>query len=158
MRELVEKLKPDIIVGHGTQEKWILYKLKFKCKKILEAHVSKKMLYGKNEGKIKKVIDYLSIFCQEKLINKYDEFIVLSDIEKNNWKNPKVKVIPNSLSFYSIQVSNLENKKVISVGRLEYEKGFDILIEVWKLVVDKHEDWVLEIYGEGSLKEKLEKK
>lgn len=158
MEKLVEKLKPDIIVGHGTQEKWILYKLKFKCKKILEAHVSKKMLFRQREGKIKRIINYVNIYYQEKLINKYDEFIVLNDIEKIQWKKHKVKVISNPLSFYSAQVSDLENKKVISVGRLEYEKGFDILIEVWKLVVDKHKDWILEIYGEGSLKEELEKK
>ena len=49
-------------------------------------------------------------------------------------------------------------KKIISCGRLNSIKGFDLLIEVAKIVFDKHPDWRWDIYGEGEEKNNLEKK
>src|SRR5690606_29701346 len=48
-------------------------------------------------------------------------------------------------------------KQVISVGRLVYEKGYDLLIRSWKIVTEKHPDWQLVIYyGSGELKDQLD--
>ena len=69
-----------------------------------------------------------------------------------------MRVIYNFLDCIPRKNSNCKNKKIISVGRLEYQKGFDILIDVWKKVDEKHSDWVLEIYGEGSLRKELQDK
>ena len=49
----------------------------------------------------------------------------------------------------------LSNKKAIAVRRLEKEKGFDYLIDAWKTVNKQHPDWLLNIYGEGSLENNL---
>ena len=38
---------------------------------------------------------------------------------------------------------------MIAVGRLGWQKGFDILIDSWGLVDDRHPDWQLDIFGEG---------
>ena len=63
------------------------------------------------------------------------------------------------MTFYSKDNSaKLEDKKVISVGRLMPQKGFDILIDVWNIISKKYPDWTLEIYGEGAEREKLQKK
>lgn len=158
MNKLIQELKPDIIVAHGGEEKWIVPKLNFTGKKILENHISKVFILQRKQNYFRKIISYLSIFLQEKLIKKYDEVIVLNEIEKKLWKDSKIKVIPNPLPFYSEKLSNLENKIAISVGRLEEEKGYDALIDIWEKINQKHEEWILEIYGEGSLKEELENK
>lgn len=92
------------------------------------------------------------------LVNKYDEFIVLTEEDKKQWKNKKVKVIPNFISSFPKEISSCENKKIISVGRLEYQKGYDILIDVWKKIEEKYPDWILEVYGNGPEKEKLQRK
>jgi glycosyltransferase involved in cell wall biosynthesis len=39
---------------------------------------------------------------------------------------------------------------VIAVGRYTYQKGFDLLIQAWKLVNMRYPDWVLNIYGPGN--------
>lgn len=44
--------------------------------------------------------------------------------------------------------------RLLAVGRLEYQKGFDILIDAFAKVVE-HEDWHLVIAGSGSQDEKL---
>ena len=47
-------------------------------------------------------------------------------------------------------ISTCENKRVIAVGRLEWEKGYERLLEAWKPISLKHPDWRLDIYGDGS--------
>ena len=91
-------------------------------------------------------------------IKRYDEFLVLTEEDKKDWGDSKIKVINNPLSFDSKEISSCKNKKIISVGRLTKQKGFDILIDVWKKVREKHSDWILEIYGEGNLKKELQSK
>lgn len=158
LNKLINEINPDVIAAHGTEEKWIIPELKYKCKKILERHIEKKAVLKEANNFFRKIKGYLTIYREEMLIKKYDEFIILTEEDREQWNKPKIKVIPNSLTFYPSEVSKCENKKIISVGRLEYEKGYDILIEVWKEVFEKHKDWILEIYGEGSLRKELEEK
>ncbi len=51
-------------------------------------------------------------------------------------------------------------KTVLAVGRLEEQKGFDYLIDIWKLIEIDEElnDWKLQIVGSGSLEQKLHEK
>lgn len=68
-----------------------------------------------------------------------------------------ITVIPNPISTpINGKSADLSAKKAIAVGRYAPQKGFDLLIAAWRLVVDQHPDWVLNIYGEGDLKEELE--
>jgi glycosyltransferase involved in cell wall biosynthesis len=87
---------------------------------------------------------------------KLSRLVVLTEEEKSFWKNKRnMVVIPNPLPFDSNKIASTENKKAIAVGRLAYEKGFDLLIEVWKTVRAKHLDWELDIFGNGDQKEFL---
>ncbi|WP_188013884.1 glycosyltransferase family 4 protein [Photobacterium damselae] len=65
--------------------------------------------------------------------------------------------IPNAMSISIEGKSNRDNKKLVAVGRLVYQKGFDLLLPAWKIVIEKHPDWVLEIVGEGEEEESLKK-
>lgn len=52
-----------------------------------------------------------------------------------------------------------ERQKIVSaVGRLEPQKNFNLLIEAFARFYKNHPDYKLVIYGEGSLKRKLEEK
>lgn len=86
-------------------------------------------------------------------IRKLDKFVVLTNEDKLYWSeidSNKILTIHNPTSFSSRQSSSCEEKRVIAVGRYTYQKGFDLLVEAWKLVVDKHPDWSLHVYGEGD--------
>ena len=100
----------------------------------------------------------IETYLEDKISNKYDLFVVLTNEDKIKWKNSKVEVIPNFLEKYPTKISELKNKKIISVGRLDYQKGFDLLIDVFEKVTRVHPEWKLEIYGEGEEKEKLNEK
>jgi glycosyltransferase involved in cell wall biosynthesis len=45
------------------------------------------------------------------------------------------------------EVSSLENKKVLFVGRYSKQKGIPDLFRVWELVNQRHPDWQLNLYG-----------
>lgn len=61
------------------------------------------------------------------------------------------EVIYNPLSFTSNKKSNLKNKKILAVGRLTEQKGFDNLIKAFKIATTcKAKDWQLEIVGDGD--------
>lgn len=81
---------------------------------------------------------------------------VLTKKDKENWGNlDYIYTIPNPLPFKFESMSLLDNKKVISVGRLSVEKGFDMLVDAWKIVAEKFPDWHLSVYGKGDEEKNL---
>lgn len=160
LNKIIEQIKPDILVSLGDLDRFILYKVSFPCKKILEHHFDKKTFTGERKFNtfFGKILSFYGNYREKKLINKYDEFLVLTYEDKEAWKDNKIKVINNPLPFNSKKISSCKNKKIISIGRLDEQKGFDILIDVWKKINEKHYDWILEVYGEGSLRKELQDK
>ena len=45
---------------------------------------------------------------------------------------------------------NDESAKIVTVGRFDYQKGYDYLVQVAKKVLAKRSDWIWEIYGSGD--------
>lgn len=78
------------------------------------------------------------IFQLEKAMSFYPNFI----------RNKSV-VIPNPIRNYSKIPYVGSRKTIVSAGRFVYEKGFDILIEAFVLIHEKHPDYTLIIYGDG---------
>ncbi|BAZ25064.1 group 1 glycosyl transferase [Kalymmatonema gypsitolerans NIES-4073] len=80
---------------------------------------------------------------------------------------PKTKraVIYNPLAPFKDDTSTInlpqnaapEKKWIIAMGRLTYQKGFDILLSAFQKIADHHPDWQVLILGEGELRSDLEK-
>ena len=96
---------------------------------------------------LNKIIDFTLSFV--------DEFVVLSHASKKEWKVKSCQVIPNPLWIESSTENLLDNKRVISVGRQEFVKGYDLLLPIWKKVIQKHPDWKLHIYSDYNPELKL---
>ena len=63
--------------------------------------------------------------------------------------------IDDSLSKY-VGKYNSSSHRIISVGRLSYQKNFEAAVEVASRVLKSHPDWKWEIYGKGDEKDKLQ--
>lgn len=73
----------------------------------------------------------------------------------------RARIIPNpAVVFVHGDLENVrschgQNKKVISMGRLVPQKGFDLLLRAFAAIASQHPDWSLEIWGKGSLRSEL---
>lgn len=95
----------------------------------------------------------------EKVARKLDKFVVLTKADKADWSKILDNVISiyNPLTFKSEKTAALENRRCIAVGRLESQKNFRDAVTAWKKVAERYPDWTLDIFGNGSLKKRLEK-
>ena len=84
----------------------------------------------------------------------------MNDFYQNKLINTKCKCvyIPNAIDNIPSETSSLNEKNLISIGRLSKEKGFLDLIDVYKIVHESFPEWKLNIIGDGVLRNKIEKK
>lgn len=79
--------------------------------------------------------------------------IVLTIQDKTSYPKclqKKIQTIYNFPTPIENRLSKLESNIAISVGRLTYQKGFDLLLESWKHVQDINKSWSLFIIGSGE--------
>ena len=86
-----------------------------------------------------------------------DMVVALTKDDAREWRRAKqVEVIPNFTVMPVVKLSGCDSKRVLAVGRLEWQKGFDRLIEVWSIVNSRYPDWRLDIFGSGTLEHELQ--
>ena len=150
MIQAIKNIDCDIIISSRVEHNELLSKFaKANIIKIAQEHT----YHNNDEAFIKRLInscnniDYLMPVSKE-----------LTEFYSDKLKNTKTKCvyIPHSLDYIPKQTSKLDTKNIISVGRLSKEKGYDDLIEVFKLVVNKKPDWTLNIIGDGDQRKVLE--
>lgn len=152
----------DIVSSLGGMETFFLYRILDGSKKIVEFRFS---------------FDYFKALCQENgkswkrwvsaefetarriyYARKYDGIVVLTKKDEQKWRRwtNKVFQIYNAMTIDLGDVSPCTAHQVIAVGRLEYAKGFDMLIKAWNKIKNDCPDWTLKIFGEGSQRTNLE--
>lgn len=156
---LLLKEKPDIVVSLYPSESSFIPDIKDGSRKVLELHYCKffRLQYGRRG--LLGWIDKLRTRQDEQIVRRFDKFVVLTNEDRGYWGNlPNIEVIPNAAMHVSDAYSDVMNKRVIAVGRLDYQKGFDRLIQAWELVqyTGKFTDWKLDIFGQGEWREMLQ--
>lgn len=150
---LLLKEKPDIVVSLYPSESSFIPEIQDGSKKVLELHYCKffRLQYGRKG--LLGLIDQWRTRQDERIVRRFDKFVVLTNEDKGYWGNlPNLEVIPNAAKLVSDRCSDGKNKRVIAVGRLDYQKGFDRLIQAWKIVqhTGRFVDWKLDIFGQGE--------
>lgn len=156
---LLLKEKPDIVVSLYPSESSFIPDIKDGSKKVLELHYCKffRLQYGRKG--LLGWIDKLRTRQDEQIVRRFDKFVVLTNEDRGYWGDlPNIEVIPNAAMHVSDTYSDVMNKRVIAVGRLDYQKGFDRLIQAWELVqhTGKFTDWKLDIFGQGEWQKMLQ--
>ena len=155
IKRVVQQIQPEIIsvCDDGFKAFFIPKFLKTNAKIIYERHVSKLIESHDADSGLKKFVTHIKWWLMERLASNFTKFVVLTHGNKNEWPTlSNLVVIPNPLSFYPMVSSPLDRKIVISVGRITYQKGQDLLVKVWALVHEKFPDWELHLYGKEDLK------
>lgn len=153
---LLKRERPDITISMFCNDVSFMPDIRDGSKKVLEIHFSKykRMQYGRRG--LWKLADRWFSYQDEKWVRRFDKFIVLTEEDSRYWGNlGNMTVIPNARTFTPSSVADMENRKVIAVGRYTFQKGFDRLVEAWNLVAPDFPDWELEIVGDGEDREML---
>ncbi len=150
---IVKNRKIDIMIAVDVALYCYLYPLQLRkyCKCVAWEHFN----YHITPNKLVKIGRKLSA-------EKADACIVLGkrDLESymNNYKCKNVQYIYNPIALNRDLKADTKKKRIIAVGRLSYQKGFDLLIDAWNLLEPKYSDWKVDIFGEGDLKDLLQDK
>ncbi|WP_417097304.1 glycosyltransferase family 4 protein [Leyella stercorea] len=143
LNKAVKRLDPDIIFFTTTLGALLLPFCRTKAKRVYESHLARPFN------------PYQQLFWLTK--RSADAVICLTKGDMHAFGDGKnVRLIPNFIEQPKRSVADYGRKKAIAVGRLENQKGFDMLIDCWKRVAEQHPDWHLDIYGVGSLHDKLQ--
>ena len=160
LTELLMKERADIVVSLYPSESSFIPAIQDGSKKVLELHFCKFFRLQYNRTGLLGAIDRWRTRQDEQIVRRFDKFVVLTQEDKGYWGNlPNIEVIPNAAMFISDVHSDCTAKRVLAVGRLDYQKGFDRLIQAWALVQQDKQfaDWQLDIFGQGEWKNILEK-
>ena len=159
LTELLMKEKADIVDTLYPGESSFIPSIKDGSKKVIELHQNKYFHRQYANKGLKGMIDRIRELMDVRMVKKFDSFVVLTEEDRGYWENlGNMEVIPNAAIVPEGFVSDCSAKRVIAVGRLDFQKSFDRPIDAWKIVCDNGIDWSLDIYGQGEWKEMLQSK
>jgi len=151
IQKVIKTIQPNVISVCDDGLKGILFPIIFgkNIPVIYERHVSKQIeIKNDNSSLFEKVKSRIIFKLMNIGGNRFDKFVVLTNGNLKEWEQlNNLRVIPNPLPFNNNEKSFLTNKKVLVVGRQSYQKGYDSLLKVWKIVNQKQPGWQLEVYG-----------
>lgn len=158
LTEVLLRERPDIVDSLYPSESSFIPSIKDGSRKVLELHFNKffRLQYGRKG--LLGLADRIRTRLDERIVRRFDRFVVLTEEDKGYWGDlPNIKVIPNAAIAAEAERSDCTAHRVIAVGRLDYQKGFDRLIEAWRIVKKEsdYSDWRLDIFGQGEWKELL---
>lgn len=144
LRGRLREINPDIIVGEGHNINSLIPLVKsVNAKTIACEHIDFETIPRSSKMLIRS------------LYPKLNAVVALSNIaaRKIAGINDNIVVIPNSLPFSSEQKSDLNNEKIIMVGRFSKVKGYERIIPIAKRLMNDYPTWKINIFGDGDQKE-----
>ena len=173
--EQIRNWKPDILLTHnltgcGWSSPKILQKTGVKWIHLLHDiqayEPSGQMFFNEKDNLLKKLWRWFWVNRRKSSLGNPDAIV-----SPSNWLlsehvkyglilETKGKVIPNPLPVSSDydEIVFDEHPTLIFVGRLEADKGFDLLLQAWESVKTSIPDSRLKVIGTGSMRSRLSKK
>ena len=148
------RIRPDFTISMLRREINFLTDIRDGSKKIGELHVNRANYrnFEQNDSNILKRM--FAKYWMDSLVKKLkylDRLVVLTEKSKASWPElSNVEVIPDPLPFQVDAKSDLHAKRIITIGRYAYQKGYDMLLRAWAEIEKKYPDWQLAIYGMGD--------
>ena len=153
--------KVDIVISPSRLYLYFLYLANIFSNRKLIYHnhfsLEQRFIEEKTEKKkMRRIIYYLNYLVERNV----DKIVVLTQGEmecylRHGFSRDKLAVIHNWLdpilmTDYPKGNYSEISKSIITVGRIDYQKGYEYLIEVAEIVFSKHPEWIWEIYGDGN--------
>lgn len=148
------RIKPDITISTLRREINFINDIQDGSFKIGELHLSRSNYRGIEDGEAFLLKKWFSEWWKKDIVSqlrRLDKFVVLTDYAVSDWPElNNIQMIPDPLPIDGFSRNTSDIKRVISVGRYSYEKGYDLLLRIWAIVEKECPDWQLDIYGMGD--------
>ena len=121
--------------------------------KIMFVHDEKIDWFEKILSEINKLdlILCVSESCKKIVYNKYERYIKKADICRNVLDVNKIVALSNE----KLPLSLSKNCNLLTIGRLEYQKGYDLLIQIASKLKMNNVKFTWYIIGKGSLEQEI---
>lgn len=155
LKKIFKKYNPDIIISFLAVPSFLA---------LLARNKKSKVLVSVRNDPNTEYTTLLKKYMMKFLYPKADGFVFQTQTAKEYFSNiihSKQKIIYNAVSESFIQYEKehirIEDKRIVAVGRLHYQKNFQLLINSFAKVTEEFPEYKLYIYGEGEERSKLEK-
>ena len=128
------------------------------CRSMAELHFAKdqrqQLLEANHKGAFWSFLGRIRTWQLVRAVKPLEQLVVLTEEDKADWQQAGCKnitIIPNPCSLDGQKIP-MESKQmtILAVGRLHEQKGFDMLLQAWQPIEQKHPEWTLRIVGEGE--------
>lgn len=150
----LQRIQPDITITTLRREINFINDIKDGSRKIGELHLSRSNYRGVEDRESNQLVSLFSRWWKKGVISEFrrlDKLVVLNENAVMEWPElDNVMMIPDPLPLKTGEKSTLQMKRIVTIGRYSYEKGYDYLLKIWSLVEKKYPDWQLNVYGMGD--------
>ena len=156
LNKIIKNVKPDLIITFQPEPSFriLLLKILNRIPVILSVRNDPNIEYRSAKRKMMmKMLYPLAngyVFQTEDAKNYFSKMI----------KRKKVAIIPNPINEQFVvdeEYKGKREKTIVTVGRIEKQKNQKLLIDAFRKISRDYDEYKLLIYGEGKLREELEK-
>ena len=148
-RRCMQLKNADVIICQKILASVLAYLSGYKCKSIAAEHFT----YNMYTPAIRRVRRLL--YAQMRAV------VTLTEKDQKHYLRENLKEvyqIPNMVSVVPQQYKGTDSCRIVSVGRLTTQKGYDLLLDAVGTIAGQMDNYYVEIYGEGEDRETLETK
>lgn len=163
LQSVIDDINPDFIVSTTYSIKLIdiILSISTRASQIVESHVACNNIKRSDDYRNSIFYPLAKMYDKWSLgkIAKADKLVVLTNGDARDWRkySSRVIIIPNPLTVYPDKVLPHQETRcrILCVGRLQEQKGYDMLIDAFSLIAQQCLDWKIDIFGDGPDKEIL---
>jgi len=147
LTEKVQKIRPDVIVCTTADPVGVIARVKGSVPLVVESHSICLYTFPRQDFRQRRKSALL-----ERGLRRAACIVALTDDDAHQWQRlfHNVRAIPNMVHLNDGAVADLTCRRVIFVGRFDYQKRPLDIISIWQRVYPRFPDWHLDIYGEGE--------
>jgi glycosyltransferase involved in cell wall biosynthesis len=159
LQKVADYEQPDVMITttYSMKVLGIILGIKTSAHRLIESHIA---CYT-----VRKAYDYRKNAILFRLARLYDQYvfgkirrferlIVLTAGDAKDWQEyiTNVEIIPNPVTTFPDEVLPHDGSghRIIAVGRLHEQKGYDLLIEAFSLIASNCPEWHIDIFGSGD--------
>ena len=154
LKSELAKIQPDVSIHYWLQSAYMCAMMK----KSITGHVIYSERGDPGDAEYKGVLGIVRFLA----FRRVDGFVFQSEGARDYFKGRVVKksvVIRNSVEIPEgrfLEPCQNREKKIVNVGRLHPQKNQQLLINSFAKIANQFPEYILEIYGDGELKESLQ--